>query len=561
MDIIEITLLMTLVSVTLVNGDPYVCINYQQCIRGTYMPGYQTEKFEAFMGIPYARPPVGDYRFADTVPAEPWQGDLNATHPGSDCIQKNYLLPIHLVTGEEDCLYLNVYRPLANLTKPLPVMVYIHGGGFFSGSANPLIHGPEYFMDTKKVILVTLAYRLGAFGLLSTGDLHAPGNLAFKDQVMALKWVSKHISNFGGNPDLVTIFGQSAGGASVHMLMLSPLSKGLFQRAIAMSGNAMAPYSNLNKNPLEQARLQAKFVDIRNADTLSSKDLISALRKVDAKAIVESGDKFKYWHIDPLTTYRPVIDNSFLSSDPSELIARGSYHNNVPWMTSFVDFEGGVRSLSIVANDTLRNQFNERFDELLYKLMELPEQSEQLKQATIDRLVEFYLNGSHEITPENAQRFGDMISDRAFLVPLHNTIKQYVRKTDQQPLPVYFYKFNYKGPYSYSFFLSGTAHNYGVVHCDDLIYLFRSPLLFKEDFPRNSVEAKLIKTFVENFITFAQYGQPRHPVKHCNEQSFNDNSFCDYQEFRNSYNDFTVSSSNAFDVDAVRLWNDIVKED
>lgn len=105
-------------------------------------------------------------------------------------------------------------------------MVYIHGGGFFAGSPSSLFHGPQYFMDNGEVILVLMAYRLGALGFLATGDEHSPGNFGLKDQTLALKWVKDNIREFGGNPNSVTVFGTSAGGTSAHMHMISPLSKG-----------------------------------------------------------------------------------------------------------------------------------------------------------------------------------------------------------------------------------------------------------------------------------------------------------------------------------------------
>jgi juvenile-hormone esterase len=107
-------------------------------------------------------------------------------------------------------------------------MVYIHAGGFFSGSISGLLHGPQYFMDNGDVILVLMAYRLGALGFLSTGDEHSPGNFGLKDQTLALKWVKENIREFGGNANSITIFGASAGGASVHMHMMSVLSEGVY---------------------------------------------------------------------------------------------------------------------------------------------------------------------------------------------------------------------------------------------------------------------------------------------------------------------------------------------
>lgn len=117
-------------------------------------------------------------------------------------------------------------------TDALPVMVYIHGGGFFAGSPSGQFHGPQYFMDNGDVIVVLMAYRLGALGFLSTGDENSPGNFGLKDQTLALKWVKENIREFGGNPNSITIFGTSAGGASVHMHMMSPLSKGMLSVAV-----------------------------------------------------------------------------------------------------------------------------------------------------------------------------------------------------------------------------------------------------------------------------------------------------------------------------------------
>lgn len=206
-------------------------------------------------------------------------------------MQKNVLVPNAKVTGVEDCLYLNVFRP-AGLEKQttLPVIVFIHGGGFFAGGSNPDIIGPEYFMDTSEVIMVTIAYRLGALGFLSTGDAEAPGNLGLKDQVMALHWVQDNIEYFNGNTSSVTIMGISAGSASVNMHMTSPLSDGLFHKAVSMSGNTYGPYNIPTKKPLELAIRQAEIFGINTTKPI---ELISELRKIEAWRIVDSIDQLK----------------------------------------------------------------------------------------------------------------------------------------------------------------------------------------------------------------------------------------------------------------------------
>lgn len=144
--------------------DLNVCLQHLGCVEGIEMPGYDSDSFEAFLGIPYAKPPIGDLRFHDPIPIDPWKGLLPAIAAKADCIQKSYLFPNWPISGAEDCLYLNIYRPKGSVTKHLPVIFYIYGGGLFSGSANPAIMGPEYFMATKEVILAIVSYRLGPFG-------------------------------------------------------------------------------------------------------------------------------------------------------------------------------------------------------------------------------------------------------------------------------------------------------------------------------------------------------------------------------------------------------------
>lgn len=262
------------------------------------------------------------------------------------CLQRNDLFPNPVVTGTEDCLYLNVYKPITKCKK-LPVMVYIHGGGFFSGTSSPSVHGPEYFMDTKKVIIVVISYRLGVLGFLSTGDENCPGNFGLKDQSMALLWVKKNIQAFGGDKNQITIFGQSAGAASAHMHMISPLSRGLFKNAILLSGNAIAPYNYVTRDPIELARRQASAVGIPSPETLDNSELIHLFRQIDGKELVESVYKLKFWSVDPLTLYRPVIepegDMAFFTENPLDIWKNGDF-KQVSWLNSVVEHEGFVRA-------------------------------------------------------------------------------------------------------------------------------------------------------------------------------------------------------------------------
>lgn len=245
-------------------------------MRGQKLSCGKSCKYYSFRGIPYAKPPIGKLRFRAPLPHPGWTGILNATEHGKNCPSDFILGGINF---GENCLTLNVYTK--SLTNQLPVMMYIHGGAFFSGSGNKLIYGPDYFVD-ENVIIVTINYRLGALGFLSTFDNNAPGNYGLKDAVLALKWIRNNIERFGGDPENVTIFGESAGGAFVHYLMLSPAARGLYVRAISQSGSALCPWAFQPKPKSSTYRLAKRLGLKWNNNT----DLISQLRQVNYNDII-----------------------------------------------------------------------------------------------------------------------------------------------------------------------------------------------------------------------------------------------------------------------------------
>jgi|SRR5579859_6095126 len=197
---------------------------------------------QVYRGIPYAAPPVGDLRWQPPQPPASWQGVREAKKFGNACWQTPYpsgsIYQAKLPPLSEDCLYLNIWTPSRSATDRLPVMVWIHGGGFTRGSGVSDTYDGEN-LARKGVVIVTINYRLGIFGFFAHPGLtaesahHSSGNYALLDQIAALQWVRKNITVFGGDPDRVTIFGESAGSWAVNALMASPLAKGLFHRASA----------------------------------------------------------------------------------------------------------------------------------------------------------------------------------------------------------------------------------------------------------------------------------------------------------------------------------------
>jgi para-nitrobenzyl esterase len=202
-------------------------------------------KVNAFLGLPYAAPPVGELRWKAPQPPLRWKGERDATRFGAHCVQGiGFPDMIFQDAGaSEDCLFLNVYAPAgANAKSKLPVMFWIHGGGYTSGSSSEPRHNGD-FLPLKGVVLVTINYRLGVFGFLATHELAqeaggTAGNYGLMDMVAALQWVRANIGHFGGDAENVTIFGESAGSFAVSTLMASPLAKGFFQKAIGESGGA-----------------------------------------------------------------------------------------------------------------------------------------------------------------------------------------------------------------------------------------------------------------------------------------------------------------------------------
>jgi para-nitrobenzyl esterase len=246
---------------------------------------------KAFLGLPYAAPPVGELRWKAPQAPPAWKGVRDATKFGPRCEQWQIWADyVFLDSGpSEDCLYLNVYTPASvKQTSKLPVMVWIHGGGFAAGAGSE----PRYThsgLVSKGVVLVTINYRLGVFGFLASEDLTREGqgnagNYGLMDMAAALRWVRANIANFGGDPGNVTIFGESAGSFSVSALMATPRARGLFQKAIGESG---AFFGDVISMPLVTERAQRDQVWV---ESLGVKNL-AELRAMPADKLIDAASK------------------------------------------------------------------------------------------------------------------------------------------------------------------------------------------------------------------------------------------------------------------------------
>ncbi|BFG05266.1 esterase-6-like [Drosophila madeirensis] len=539
-------------------GDPLdVCLKDLGCLRGTHMPGYQGEEFEAFMGIPFAKPPVDSLRLRNPVPSGAWEGILDAGTAKDGCLQRNYFADKWPISGVEDCLYLNVYRPKKRDGSPLPVMFYIHGGGFFSGTAHPVASGPEYMMDTEQVIMVTVPYRLGPLGFLSTGDTDMPGNFALKDQRLAMRWVQQHIADFGGDPQLVTIFGHSAGGMSVHYHMLSPSSKGLFQRAMSLDGTIHSPFLKINKEPLAQARKLAAVAGIEGAESLDSKGLAQALRELDPVELHKTVDSLKVWANFPFISNTPVAEpvgcpEAFFTENPVQAHLEGRI-NQVPWLISVTSRagEGALSLLRAFDDRQLRAELNEQFLEHFGHVLNLPETASP---QVVQEILNAYAFEGDSISNDTLVPLAEIAGDFGFYYPLYETASSYAKYANLQENPLSFYFFEYRGMRTLSTLFSGASVEYGVgaAHMDDALHTIRIPAII-EDYPKDSEDAEVVKRMTLMMVDFAKTGI-FHSGTSCQASDFTDSEMCSYVHFGGTVGSYQVDIHKDFKLSAYPIW-------
>lgn len=258
----------------------------------------------------------------------------------------------------EDCLVLNVYTK--NVNNPKPVIVFIHSGGLYVGTGNSKHNGPEYLMEMD-IVLVTFNYRLGFLGFASgRGGGHALGNAGFKDQNLVLKWIRKNIHHFGGDPDCVTLMGSSAGALSVALHLVSPMSVGLFHRAIIMSGGIL-PQWKFEMDQIQLAQKQAKLLGC-----IDDGNWFECLNRTSASVLASNVySMFEFGRDNPIYVWLPVLeaengDNSFLIRNPMELISHGDFQK-VPILTGVTQDEIASSAYDLLVNEKLLTEWEQNF--------------------------------------------------------------------------------------------------------------------------------------------------------------------------------------------------------
>ncbi|KAB0802875.1 hypothetical protein PPYR_05061 [Photinus pyralis] len=451
----------------------------------------EQKTYFTFRAIPFALPPIKELRFKPPVALPGNLSDqlVNATRDAARCIEFNS------TGGSEDCLYLNVYTPqFKNSSKLRPVMVWIYGGAFIVGNSDYSSYGPDYLIN-QDVIVVTFNYRLGIFGFLSTEDYASPGNYGLKDQIMALRWVQENIEYFGGNCSKVTLFGESAGSASVSYLTQTPLTKGLFQRAIMESGTSLNSWALTLNGRL----ITLRIANILRINTHSSLAIVEGLKKVNAAKLQEAtlssflDDTLEDNLLNGLPfgpTIEPIHPGAVVVNYSYEQLQNGLLHN-IPYIIGYNSLEG------IPFVDMLNRirwyliQYDLAPTRLVPASMNVYDSPTKVN---VSLIIKHHYYGKTPITLSEDSLL-QFTSDDQFVRPILEAATLY-----SQSAPVYLYKFSYQGSLG-----SGKRKQRGVGHAEELPYIWRIANNYNKVTPRDIVTRKRMVTLWTNF---AKYGNP-----------------------------------------------------
>ncbi|XP_055844168.1 esterase 6-like [Episyrphus balteatus] len=468
------------------------------------MQGSLIENYYSFTNIRYAEPPV---RFEPSKPYESnWEGIQNATGEMLACVQFERFA--NFTKGQEDCLFLNIFTPQkADNNNLLPVFIYIHGGAFMYGSA--AFYSPKIIMEEGNMIVVTINYRLGPLGFLSTEDGAIPGNLGLKDQQLALRWIKKNIHLFGGDPEKILLTGESAGGASVHFHVLQIETENLVSAAAGRSGCALNPWV-MQKNPREKTETLAKLLNCPS----EGKELKCCLKEKPIDKIYAAvGKMFKFLD-NPFNLFGPVVEKentpgAFMTAEPRRLIQRGEIAN-IPYMVSMTSEEGAYNAAFFLSKNKngveYIDELNERWFELApYLLFYYDEPCKECKQKLSESLKEMYM-GKERISRKSYLKLQKMFSDLIFINGILETIKLH-RMFGPRPV----YSYIYANPHKYgvgNFFANDLEFEFGATHGDDeALYLPFIPFAQFEN-ATNLTNMKISKYFLKMFETFVSEGIP-----------------------------------------------------
>ncbi|KAL4711654.1 hypothetical protein ACJJTC_011362 [Scirpophaga incertulas] len=439
--------------------------------------------YSMFLGIPYAKVNASN-PFGVATPQKPFEGIFKAHDDSVICPQLEEFN--YTISGTIDCLHINVYVPNhVDQDYPLPVMVWIYGGGFSGGFAGRYAHGPKWIVR-HNVILVTFNYRLGPYGFMCLDTPEVPGNQGLKDQLLALRWIKNNIAAFGGDSDKITAFGESAGGISVDYHIISPHEK-LFHAAIIQSGTAM-----ISGFPLPQRDAPQILAAFLGYETDDMHKALSFLTSESIESVISTA-------LILGISFTPCIEKqyegveSFMTESWSEqtVVPKAENmpiiigYNNYELHFAYIDHPQSFYDKLNIFHDRLMRSFdinNEKFDGMK------------------DLVQQFYI-GNKEITVSNGYDIGDFDSDMSFVYPTHRSIYRFL---DNNVGDIYNYVFSYSGNRNFLQRKLNITMD-GAIHADEVSYLFDNAVFTETP---TAADQMAIDRFTTMWTNFAKYGNP-----------------------------------------------------
>lgn len=466
----------------MVGTEPQV-VTSKGVLKGTTLTSRDGREYYAFTGIPYAKPPLGNLRLREPQNANSWSDVLDATKPSPPCLQNS---GTNNFTGQEDCLYLNIYTPKVNVS--LPVFFYVHGGGWSFGSSGPA-NMPRYFMD-EDVVFVMINYRLGPLGFLSTEDDLLPGNMGLKDMALALKWTKDEIKNFGGDPELITAFGFSTGAASVHYLCSVPKTRDMLKGCISQSGAGGSHFSLIKPGAAKKATEVVAGVVGCPMD-----NLVPCLQSKSAEKITAAEKHLRFWVGEPLVVFGAVLEppsnTSLLSKWPIN-------DSKFPWLLGICGDEGSGKAAGLIlnGNDSIFDDFTQHRQEYIQRMMNIENKDQ------VNKIIERFFKK-------------DVISGIWKLYSEGYSTYPALKAAQEHKGAKYFYVFNYTSGPSMTEFRAKTKLNItGVGHGEDNKYYFDLSHVYNpKDWPKPE-DINLSKKLIKMLVNFAKYQTP-------NQKGFN----------------------------------------
>ncbi|XP_035208789.1 acetylcholinesterase-like [Stegodyphus dumicola] len=468
-------------------------------VRGVTMLSGHGKEVDAFLGIPYAKPPVGKYRFRHPKPIDPWKDVLNATEAPNSCVQIN-----DTQFGEfkgstmwnansplsEDCLTVSVWVP-----NPRPesaaVLVWFYGGGFYSGTTTLDVYDPKILCSEEEIIIVSINYRVASLGFLYFDRPDVPGNAGMFDQLMGLEWIRDNIGYFGGNPHNVTLFGESAGAVSVGLHLLSPLSRNLFSQAIMQSGSATSPWGIMDrKENMRRGLLLAEALKCpHDSDNMDA--VVDCLLRKDPFEMV-SNEWGNYGVVE--FPFAPVVDGAFLDETPAQSLATKNFKKTNIMTGS--NSEEGTYFIVYYLTDYFKNQEDVYINrqEFIHAVKELnPYVGELAQEAIIFQYTDW--ENPYD-TIKNRDAIDKIVGDYQFTCSVNEIALRYAETGND----VYMYFFSHRS----------SIHLWprwmGVMHADEINFIFGEPL--NPTFGYTKAEEQLSRRMMRYWANFAKTGNP-----------------------------------------------------